>query len=115
MAHLTPTERRIIETLERIGGGVVLPELAYQTGMNPIDLMANMDSLLRRREVYPWAYTTPTAAGKLLAMAGTSPTLIDAQGTSRGGNSRKSPLACKGRNDAVTIGGPHAHVEGKGL
>lgn len=70
MAHLTPTERTIIETLERIGGGVTLPELAYQLKHpDAAQLHATLDSLIRRREVYPWAYTTPSAGGVLLRLS----------------------------------------------
>ena len=90
-------EQLIKDTLDKIGGGVTMPELAYQTGIPVPSLMEHLSALQAREEIYPWSYTTPRGHDALMLSA-----LYPRGGT--------EPLArgslARVEEDRITLGGP---------
>lgn len=91
-------EQLIKDTLDKIGGGVTMPELAYQTGIPVPSLMEHLAQLQTREEIYPWSYTTPRGHAALMLSA-----LYPAE---RPSGMRHRDLAPVEEEDRITLGGP---------
>lgn len=96
-------EQLIKDTLAKIGGGVTMPELAYQTGIPVPSLMGHLAQLQAREEIFPWSYTTPQGHDALMLSA--LYPAEDARGI------RRRDLAPVEEPDRITLGGPRLMVE----
>lgn len=96
-------ERLIKDTLARIGGGVTMPELAYQTGIPVPSLMEHLSQLQAREEIFPWSYTTPKGHDALMLSA-----LYPAE---RPAGMRHGDLSPVEEEDRITLGGPRLMAE----
>jgi hypothetical protein len=69
MTRLAQREQLVLDAINRNGGGVTLPELAYQTGLHGHQLHIALDRLQDYGHIAPYSWTTETIAAGMNRMA----------------------------------------------